>query len=147
MDITLRIARKEFTGFFSSPVAFIFFGAFLAVSLFVFFWVESFFARNIADVRPLNAEEAAIAQAGPPTLEIKVALSEGEPLLYRFWEPQQKNHFLLRRSDRQQAFKVGKYLVDDLSGATRDGLVVKRHESSARSPDETHKQSAPVDAG
>jgi ABC-2 type transport system permease protein len=53
MHHILRIARKEFSGFFSSPVAFIFLGAFLAVSLFVFFWVETFFARNIADVRPL----------------------------------------------------------------------------------------------
>ncbi len=53
MKSVLRIARKEFSGFFSSPVAFIFLGAFLAVTLFVFFWVETFFARNIADVRPL----------------------------------------------------------------------------------------------
>jgi ABC-2 type transport system permease protein len=53
MNNLLRIARKEFAGFFSSPVAFIFLGAFLAVTLFVFFWVETFFARNIADVRPL----------------------------------------------------------------------------------------------
>ncbi|MCP4406338.1 MAG: ABC transporter permease subunit, partial [Gammaproteobacteria bacterium] len=53
MNNLLRIARKEFTGFFSSPIAFIFLGAFLAVTLFVFFWVETFFARNIADVRPL----------------------------------------------------------------------------------------------
>jgi ABC-2 type transport system permease protein len=53
MDEALRIARKEFTGFFASPAAFLFLGAFLAVTLFVFFWVETFFARNIADVRPL----------------------------------------------------------------------------------------------
>ena len=53
MHNTLKIARKEFAGFFSSPIAFIFLGAFLAISLFVFFWVETFFARNIADVRPL----------------------------------------------------------------------------------------------
>ncbi|MEN8168137.1 MAG: Gldg family protein, partial [Pseudomonadota bacterium] len=53
MNNLLRIARKEFAGFFSSPIAFIFLGAFLAVTLFVFFWVETFFARNIADVRPL----------------------------------------------------------------------------------------------
>ena len=49
----LRIARKELGVFFASPVAFIFLGVFLAVTLFVFFWVETFFARNIADVRPL----------------------------------------------------------------------------------------------
>lgn len=49
----LRIARKEFRGFFASPAAFLFLGAFLGVTLFVFFWVETFFARDIADVRPL----------------------------------------------------------------------------------------------
>ena len=48
-----RIARKELWGFFASPVAYIFLGAFLAVNLFVFFWVEAFFARNLADARPL----------------------------------------------------------------------------------------------
>ncbi len=50
---TLRVTRKELAGFFASPVAYIFLGAFLVLSLFVFFWAESFFARNIADVRPL----------------------------------------------------------------------------------------------
>jgi ABC-2 type transport system permease protein len=53
MDEIQRITRKEFGGFFASPAAFLFLGAFLAVTLFVFFWVETFFARNIADVRPL----------------------------------------------------------------------------------------------
>ena len=48
-----NVARKELNGFFASPVAFVFLGAFLAVTLFVFFWVETFFARNIADVKPL----------------------------------------------------------------------------------------------
>lgn len=48
-----RIARKEIEIFFSSPAAFIFLAIFLAVNLFIFFWVEAFFARNIADVRPL----------------------------------------------------------------------------------------------
>jgi ABC-2 type transport system permease protein len=53
MNTILRVARKEFATFFSSPTAFIFLGSFLAVTLFIFFWVETFFARNIADVRPL----------------------------------------------------------------------------------------------
>ncbi len=53
MDNVLRIAQKELSTFFSSLTAFIFFGAFLGVTLFIFFWVETFFARNIADVRPL----------------------------------------------------------------------------------------------
>jgi ABC-2 type transport system permease protein len=47
------IARKEIRAYFGSPLALIFLGVFLAVSLFIFFWVESFFARNIADLRPL----------------------------------------------------------------------------------------------
>lgn len=53
MDKVTRVARKELASFFASPVAYIFLGAFLAVTLFVFFWVETFFARNIADARPL----------------------------------------------------------------------------------------------
>lgn len=48
-----QIAKKELASYFSSPVAFIFLGVFLFVNLFIFFWVETFFARNIADVRPL----------------------------------------------------------------------------------------------
>lgn len=47
------IAGKELTGFFSSLAGLLFLSAFLGVTLFVFFWVETFFARNIADVRPL----------------------------------------------------------------------------------------------
>lgn len=53
MSDILRVARKELSVFFSSPVAYMFIGAFLAVCLFVFFWGEAFFARNIADARPL----------------------------------------------------------------------------------------------
>ena len=48
-----RIAAKEIAIFFASPVAYLFLATFAAVSLFVFFWGEAFFARNIADVRPL----------------------------------------------------------------------------------------------
>src|SRR5262249_5081058 len=39
--------------FFASLTAFLFFGAFQFVTLFVFFWVDTFFARNICDVRPM----------------------------------------------------------------------------------------------
>ncbi|HYF19714.1 MAG TPA: Gldg family protein [Ramlibacter sp.] len=49
----LRVARKEFRAFFASPAAYLFLGAFLAAVLFAFFWVDTFFARNIADARPL----------------------------------------------------------------------------------------------
>lgn len=53
MKQTLSITRKELNAYFGSPMALIFLGAFLAVTLFAFFWVETFFARGIADVRPL----------------------------------------------------------------------------------------------
>ncbi len=51
--ISRRVAQKELRLVFASPVAWLFLAAFAAITLFVFFWVESFFARNIADVRPL----------------------------------------------------------------------------------------------
>ncbi|MGC8874251.1 MAG: DUF7088 domain-containing protein, partial [Chloroflexia bacterium] len=47
------ITRKELAGYFGSAMALIFVGTFLAVTLFSFFWVDAFFARGIADVRPL----------------------------------------------------------------------------------------------
>ena len=48
-----RIAGKELALFFLSPIAYLFLAAYLAVTLFVFFWGEAFFARNISDVRPM----------------------------------------------------------------------------------------------
>ena len=48
-----RIAGKEISIFFASPIAYLFLASFVTVALFVFFWGEAFFARNIADVRPL----------------------------------------------------------------------------------------------
>jgi len=51
--IISRVTRKEFRSFFSTPAAYLFIGAFLTLILFMFFWLETFFARNIADVRPL----------------------------------------------------------------------------------------------
>ena len=51
---TLRtVARRELAVFFATPAAFIFFGAFLAATLFIVFWVETFLSRNLADVRPM----------------------------------------------------------------------------------------------
>lgn len=49
----MPVTRKELASYFSSPAAFIFLGLFMLATLFIFFWVEAFFARNIADVRPL----------------------------------------------------------------------------------------------
>ncbi|MBN1260778.1 MAG: Gldg family protein [Anaerolineae bacterium] len=53
MKQTLAITRKELRGYFGSPMALIFIGSFLAAALFSFFWLDTFFARGIADVRPL----------------------------------------------------------------------------------------------
>ncbi len=52
-SVSRRVAQKEMRLFFGSPVAWLFLAVFAAVTLFIFFWVESWFARNIADVRPL----------------------------------------------------------------------------------------------
>ena len=53
MKQILAITRKEMNAYFGSPMALIFIGVFLAASLFTFFWVDTFFARGVADVRPL----------------------------------------------------------------------------------------------
>jgi len=53
MRQTISITRKELTGYFGSPMALIFVGVFLAATLFTFFWVDAFFSRGIADVRPM----------------------------------------------------------------------------------------------
>lgn len=49
----LAIMRKEVNSYFGSPLAIIFLGTFLAAVLFIFFTVEKFFARGVADIRPL----------------------------------------------------------------------------------------------
>jgi len=48
-----RIANKEWSGFFFSPIAYLFLLVFSGVTLFVFFWVDAFYARNVADISPL----------------------------------------------------------------------------------------------
>lgn len=53
MKQVLPIIRKELHSYFGSPMALIFIGVFLATTLFTFFWVDTFFARGIADVRPM----------------------------------------------------------------------------------------------
>lgn len=47
------VAKKELRGYFNSAVAVIFLAAFLGVALYTFFWREKFFARGLADLRPL----------------------------------------------------------------------------------------------
>ncbi len=53
MKAILSVLKKEFNSFFASPAAWLFLGGFLIVNLFIFFWAEAFFARNIADLKPL----------------------------------------------------------------------------------------------
>ncbi len=55
MKKILSITGKELKLYFGSPMALIFVGVFLVLTLFVFFWVDSFFARGIADARALFA--------------------------------------------------------------------------------------------
>ena len=55
MSTFAAIARKELRTYFLAPVALIFIATFLLASLFAFFWVEGFFSRNVADIRPLFA--------------------------------------------------------------------------------------------
>lgn len=50
---SLVIMRKELRSYFLSPVAFLFLGGYLTLTLFLFFTYSKFFARNIADVQPL----------------------------------------------------------------------------------------------
>ncbi|MEM8561052.1 MAG: Gldg family protein [Pseudomonadota bacterium] len=53
VGVARRVAQKELLLFFSSPVAWLFLISFSAATFFIFFWIEAFFARNVADVRPL----------------------------------------------------------------------------------------------
>lgn len=48
----LGITKKELSDYFSSLAAYLFLSVFLAITYIIFFWVEAFFARNLADMRP-----------------------------------------------------------------------------------------------
>ncbi|MYD44827.1 MAG: ABC transporter permease subunit [Gammaproteobacteria bacterium] len=52
-ETLFAVVTKELRLFFSSPIGYLFIAAYLGLTLFVFFWVETFFARNISDVRPM----------------------------------------------------------------------------------------------
>jgi ABC-2 type transport system permease protein len=47
------VVRKELRGSFNSALAVVFLAAFLVVTFYTFFWREHFFARGLADLRPL----------------------------------------------------------------------------------------------
>ena len=59
--VAATVARKELRLFFASPAAWLFLASFAAANGFIVFWVESFFARNIADIRPPLRMDADIA--------------------------------------------------------------------------------------
>ncbi|MEJ2622634.1 MAG: DUF4340 domain-containing protein [Candidatus Thiodiazotropha sp.] len=94
-----------------------------------------------------NSDEAANLTSETAKLQIKVSMNEGEPLLYRFWEPEKASYFLLKRSDRSHTFKVAKHLVEALSGTGRETLVLKQDEASPESSEEMNQQTEAVDAG
>ncbi|WP_045857763.1 Gldg family protein [Teredinibacter purpureus] len=96
-----RIAAKEISLFFTSPIAYLFLATFAAVTLFVFFWGESFFARNIADVRPLFE--------WMPVLLIFLCAT----LTMRLWSEERRNgtlEFVLTQSVPLWHFVLGKFL-------------------------------------
>jgi ABC-2 type transport system permease protein len=96
-----RVAEKEISLFFASPIAYLFLATFAAVTLFVFFWGESFFARNIADVRPLFE--------WMPVLLIFLSAT----LTMRLWSEERRNgtlEFVLTQSVPLWHFVLGKFL-------------------------------------
>ena len=52
-ETLFAVTAKELRLFFGSPIGYLFIAAYLGLTLFVFFWGEAFFARNISDVRPM----------------------------------------------------------------------------------------------
>ena len=96
------IARKELGAYFGSPMALIFVGAFLVVTLFSFFWAETFFARGIADVRPLFR--------WMPVLMIFLVAA----LTMRQWSEEQRGgtlEVLLTLPVRRASLVLGKFLA------------------------------------
>jgi ABC-2 type transport system permease protein len=96
------LTRKELRAYFGSPMALIFVGTFLVVTLFVFFWVETFFARNIADVRPLF-------RWMPVLMAFLVAA-----LTMRQWSEEQRGgtlEILLTLPVRRYSLVLGKFLA------------------------------------
>ena len=94
-----RIAFKEITLFFASPVAYLFLASFAIVTLFVFFWGESFFARNIADVRPLFEWMPILLIFLASTLTMRLWSEERRTgtIEYIFTQPTPLWHFVLAK--------------------------------------------------
>ncbi|MBX2883683.1 MAG: Gldg family protein [Granulosicoccus sp.] len=100
--VTWQVAKKEMKLFLSSPIAWLFFISFAAVTLFIFFWAEAFFARNIADVRPMFE--------WMPILLILLCST----LAMRMWSEERRTGTLehvLTQSAPLWSFALGKYLA------------------------------------
>lgn len=100
-SLIFRVARKEVTLFFASPIAYLFLAAFAAITLFAFFWGEAFFSRNIADVRPLFE--------WMPLLLIFLAST----LTMRLWSEERRTgtlEYVLTQPAPLWLFVVGKFL-------------------------------------
>ncbi len=101
-QVMRRIAAKELTLFFASPTGYLFLAAFLAVTLFVFFWVEAYFARNVADVRPMFE--------WMPVMLIFLASA----LTMRLWSEERRTgtmEFVFTVPARTWEFVVGKFIA------------------------------------
>ncbi len=101
MRVCLQVATKELQLFLASSVAWLFFAAFAAITLFVFFWGEAFFARNISDVRPMFE--------WMPILLIIL----GSTLTMRMWSEERRTGTLehvLTQPAPLWSFVVGKFL-------------------------------------
>lgn len=102
MSGLMTIARKELRSVFLSPVALIFLGVFLVAALFDFFFLSKFFARNLADLRPLFS-------ALPVLLIFLVAA-----LTMRQWSEEQKSgtlEVLLTLPLRTRDLVLGKFVA------------------------------------
>ena len=100
--IAAKVASKEMLQFFSSSVAWLFFACFAAITLFVVFWGEAYFARNIADVRPMFE--------WMPILLILLSST----ITMRMWSEERRTGSLehvLTQPASLWAFAVGKYLA------------------------------------
>lgn len=109
MTPALSVTRKEVQSYFGSPLAFIAVGAFLAAVLFTFFWVEAFFARGIADLRPLFA--------WMPLLVMLLVAALG----MRQWSEEQRSgtlEILLTLPVRPFSLVLGKFLAIQVLVAT-----------------------------
>ena len=102
IGVIRNIAAKELKLFFASPIGYLFMAAFLAATLFIFFWVETYFKRNVADVRPMFE--------WMPVMLIFLASA----LTMRLWSEERRTgtmEFVFTVPARTWEFALGKFLA------------------------------------